>query len=112
MRNIVITKRGGTPVRSREPIEDASFSDYAAAVAVFVAALEPAPPACLAFGSSTSACLKSSSKTSERVGWAWTLNLRSWIVWLVATALEASWIRSAACRPMIQTPRISPVSFL
>ncbi len=32
-------------------------------------------------------------------------------VCLVDIALEASWMRSAACRPMMWTPRISPVSF-
>jgi len=29
----------------------------------------------------------------------------------VAMAFEASWMRSAACRPMMCTPKISPVSF-
>ena len=42
------------------------------------------------FGGSTSACLKSSSSTSLRVGCAWTLNFKSWMVWFVATALDAS----------------------
>ncbi len=51
-------------------------------------------------------------RTSDSVGWAWTLNLMSWTFCPVATALEASWMRSAACSPKMCTPRISPESFL
>ena len=36
--------------------------------------------------------------------------LITWTLCLVATALEASWMRSAACRPRMWTPKISPVS--
>ena len=59
---------------------------------------------------STCAPLNSSSSTSDSVGCECTQNLMSWTRWPVATALEASWMRSAAWRPMMCTPRISPVS--
>mmetsp|Transcript_9091 Transcript_9091/g.15838 ORF Transcript_9091/g.15838 Transcript_9091/m.15838 type:complete len:271 (-) Transcript_9091:974-1786(-) len=63
-----------------------------------------------AAGLSTWACLKSSSSTSLSVGCACTLNLMSSTVCPVAIALDASWMRSAACSPMMCTPKISPVS--
>jgi hypothetical protein len=57
-------------------------------------------------------CRRMPMRTSDSVGCACTLNLMSVTVWPVATALDASWIRSAACSPKMCTPRISPVSFL
>mmetsp|Transcript_32029 Transcript_32029/g.95682 ORF Transcript_32029/g.95682 Transcript_32029/m.95682 type:complete len:270 (-) Transcript_32029:1017-1826(-) len=71
-----------------------------------------APTGTFAGAFSTCACLNSSSRTSESVGCACTLNLMSSTVCLVAIALDASWMRSAACRPMMCTPRISPVPLL
>ena len=98
----------------------------------------------------TLAALKSSSRTSDNVGCAWTANLMScgmetimsWykliagssihdvirqrkmlgynknklsktLTWTRvprAMAFDASWMRSAACKPKMWTPRISPVS--
>ena len=100
------------PPRAADPPPGATLPHGLGATAYLAAATFLAGSA-LACGTGMSAwvCLKHSSTTSERVGCECTAYLMSYTFSPCATALDTSWMRSAAWRPKMWAPRISPVSW-